>query len=72
MGNDKQIKKDLTKAGSRFLPEEIANVDGGAEVYSLETEFEKTPAMNLSLINYRLRLTSCLRPRHRVVLTGKR
>ncbi len=42
MGNDKQIKKDLTKAGSRFLPEEIANVDGGAEVYSLETEFEKT------------------------------
>jgi hypothetical protein len=42
MGNDKQIKKDLTNAGSRFLPEEIANVDGGAEVYSLEKEFEKT------------------------------
>ncbi len=42
MGNDKQIKKDLTKAGARFLPEEITNVDGRSDVYSLENEFEKT------------------------------
>ncbi len=42
MGNDKQIKKDLTKAGARFLPEEITNVDGSSDVYSLENEFEKT------------------------------
>ncbi len=41
MANDKQIKKELT-LGSKFLPEEIANIDGGAEVYSLEDEFEKT------------------------------
>lgn len=42
MGNDKQIKKEITKAGARFLPEEITNVDGSTEVYSLENEFEKT------------------------------
>lgn len=42
MGNDKQIKKDLIRAGSRFLPDEIANVDGEAEVYSLDHEFKKT------------------------------
>lgn len=42
MGNDKQVKNDLSKAGSRFLPEEITNVDGEAKVYSLEHEFEKS------------------------------
>ena len=41
MANDKQIKKELI-LGSRFLPEEIANIDGGTEVYSLEEEFAKT------------------------------
>ena len=42
MGNDKQIKNELSKAGSRFLPEEIINVDGGSEVYSLEHEFARS------------------------------
>ncbi|HPS58957.1 MAG TPA: hypothetical protein PK514_12700 [Spirochaetota bacterium] len=41
MANDKQITKELA-LGSRFLPEEIANIDGGSEVYSLEDEFGKT------------------------------
>lgn len=41
MANDKQITKELA-LGTRFLPEEIANIDGGAEVYSLESEFAKT------------------------------
>jgi hypothetical protein len=42
MANDKQIKKDLVPFGSKFLPEEIANIDGRAEVYSLEDEYAKT------------------------------
>ncbi len=42
MGNDKQINKELNKAGARFLPEEIINVDGGSEVYSLEHEFARS------------------------------
>jgi len=42
MANDKQVKKDLVPFGSKFLPEEIANIDGRAEVYSLEDEYAKT------------------------------
>ena len=42
MANDKQVKKDLALIGSKFLPEEISNIDGRAEVYSLEDEYAKT------------------------------
>jgi len=42
MANDNEVKKDLTPLGSKFLPAEIANIDGGSEVYSLENEFTKT------------------------------
>ncbi len=42
MANDKQVKKDLVPFGAKFLPEEIANIDGSAEVYSLESEYAKT------------------------------
>lgn len=42
MANDKQIKKDLVPLGAKFLPEEIANIDGKAEIYSLEEEYAKT------------------------------
>jgi len=35
------MKKELT-VGSKFLPEEIANIDGSTEVYSFEREFAKT------------------------------
>ena len=41
MANDNEVKKDLA-LGSKFLPTEIANIDGGSEVYSLENEFSKT------------------------------
>jgi hypothetical protein len=41
MANDNEVKKNLT-LGSKFLPAEIANIDGGSEVYSLENEFSKT------------------------------
>ncbi len=42
MANDKQVKKDLVPFGAKFLPEEIANIDGRAEIYSLEDEYAKT------------------------------
>jgi hypothetical protein len=42
MANDDKVKKDLVPLGSKFLPEEIANIDGMREVYSLEDEFAKT------------------------------
>lgn len=42
MANDNEVKKDLVHLGSKFLPAEIANIDGGTEVYSLEDEFSKT------------------------------
>lgn len=42
MANDNKVKKDLAPLGSKFLPEEIANIDGIREVYSLEDEFAKT------------------------------
>ncbi|HNX22813.1 MAG TPA: hypothetical protein PKG60_02115 [Spirochaetota bacterium] len=42
MANDNEVKKDLVPFGSKFLPAEIANIDGGSEVYSLENEFSKT------------------------------
>jgi len=42
MANDNEVKKDLVPFGSKFLPAEIANIDGGSEVYSLENEFAKT------------------------------
>ncbi len=42
MANDKQIKKDLVPFGAKFLPEEIANIDGRADLYSLEDEYSKT------------------------------
>jgi len=42
MANDNEVKKDLAPLGSKFLPAEISNIDGGSEVYSLENEFEKT------------------------------
>lgn len=42
MANDNEVKKDLAPLGSKFLPAEIANIDGGSEVYSLEDEFSKT------------------------------
>ncbi|HOP63599.1 MAG TPA: hypothetical protein PK358_03730 [Spirochaetota bacterium] len=42
MANDKQVKKELVPFGAKFLPEEIANIDGSAEVYSLENEYAKT------------------------------
>lgn len=42
MANDNEVKKDLAPLGSKFLPAEIANIDGGSEVYSLENEFAKT------------------------------
>jgi hypothetical protein len=41
MANDNEVKKDLA-LNSKFLPAEIANIDGGSEVYSLEDEFAKT------------------------------
>ncbi len=41
MANDNEVKKDLA-LNSKFLPAEIANIDGGSEVYSLEDEFSKT------------------------------
>lgn len=41
MANDKQVKNELI-VGSRFLPEEIANIDGGSEVYAFDREFAKT------------------------------
>jgi hypothetical protein len=41
MANDNEVKKDLA-LNSKFLPAEIANIDGGSEVYSLEDEFVKT------------------------------
>jgi hypothetical protein len=41
MANDNEVKKELA-LGSKFLPAEIANIDGGSEVYSLENEFSKT------------------------------
>jgi len=42
MANDNEVKKDLSPFGSKFLPSEISNIDGGSEVYSLENEFSKT------------------------------
>jgi len=42
MANDNEVKKDLKTLGSKFLPAEISNIDGGSEVYSLENEFSKT------------------------------
>ncbi len=42
MANDNEVKKDLAPLGSKFLPAEIANIDGGREVYSLENEFSTT------------------------------
>ena len=43
MGNEDKINKDVTKAraGSRFLPDEIHDLDGAGELYSLDAEFEK-------------------------------
>ncbi len=45
MANDNKVKKetkDIKALGAKFLPEEISNIDGGVEVYSLEDEFAKT------------------------------
>ena len=42
MANDRKIKDNFHAAGSKFLPSEIANVDEGRDIYSLENEFAKT------------------------------
>jgi len=47
MANDNKIRKNknensLEKIEAKFLPEEIVNIDGGVEIYSLEKEFTKT------------------------------
>ncbi len=42
MANDNEVKNGLAPLGSKFLPAEISNIDGGSEVYSLEQEFSKT------------------------------
>ncbi len=42
MGDDIKISNSNPKKGTDFLPEEIKDVDGAVEVYSLEDEFAKT------------------------------
>ncbi len=48
MANDNKIKKinnkenSIQRIESKFLPEEIVNIDGGVEIYSLEKEFAKS------------------------------
>ncbi|MCL1834299.1 MAG: hypothetical protein FWG49_07345, partial [Leptospirales bacterium] len=44
MANDRKVKakNDLTTLGSKFLPNEIVNVDASRDIYSLQHEFAKT------------------------------
>ncbi|MCL2154270.1 MAG: hypothetical protein FWH53_01260 [Leptospirales bacterium] len=42
MADDRKVKDDLTTLRSKFLPNEIVNVDGGKDIYALEHEFAKT------------------------------
>ncbi len=42
MGNEDKIRKDLVAGHSRFLPEEIQDLDEKHEVYSLDREYAKT------------------------------
>jgi len=53
MGNDDKIKNLPAAPGSSFLPDEIRDVDGKIEVYSLEDEFAKTKKNK----SYRLYIT---------------
>ncbi|MBN1534130.1 MAG: hypothetical protein JXA20_15775 [Spirochaetes bacterium] len=51
MGNEDKIsRQEIVKRGSAFLPEEIRDLEGQGEVYSLEDEFAKTKKNK----NYRL------------------
>ena len=42
MANGNKVKKQVTKKSSNFLPEEIKDLEGKGEVYSLENEYAKT------------------------------
>jgi hypothetical protein len=70
MGNENEIKKDIVKSGTSFLPDELQDFDNAPRVYSLDNEFSKTKKNRNFLLYFFIILFSCLLVGGALLYTG--